>query len=595
VARLLAIPAAFLILLAGAIVWSGGSARKAADFTYIDRGDIITLDLNQVSYMQDFRMLYAIREGLYSPDANTLRPIPAGATGYDLSEDKKTWTFHLRPAARWTNGDSVTARDYVFSWRRLLEEPGEYTYLFYCIKNAQDYEKAYATGKPFDFTTVGIHAVDDLTLRITLENPVPYLLELMAFPVFYPRNERSMEPFKVPAADRSGKYSYRADYTRPAPRAGVAGGAGVVTNGPYELKVWDFKRRLILEKSDSYWDKASVTVNRIEKSVNESALGQYLSFQAGAAQWMSDVQPDLAAELLERHTPELKTSPAFGSMFLTLMCRPELPDGRKNPLADVRVRQALAMSVDKKFIVDNITRIGELPARTYLPPDGTLPNMRWLPGPYDTSRKADQPYDDKEFRQLLTSNLDGPGPGLPRDLARAKQLLAEAGYPDGKGFPPLPILYNSDNQMRAKIAQTLKSQWKSALGIDFTIETVEVKTFKERVSKKDYVIATAAWYGDYPDVSTFTDKYLSPSLQNDSNWVNPAYDDLVHRAAREPDPAARIKLLSQAENMIDTECPVIPIFHYVNTYLVKPTVHNMDPNPRSVVVFKALRLDAPSR
>jgi oligopeptide transport system substrate-binding protein len=586
VTRLFAIPAAFLLLLAGAIVWSGGSAQKAADFTYIDRGDIITLDLNQVSYMQDFRMLYAIREGLYSPEGGTLKPIPAGATGYDLSDDKKTWTFHLRPAARWTNGDPVTARDYVFSWRRLLEEPGEYTYLLYCIKNAEDYEKSYTKGEPIDFKTVGVEAVDDLTLRVTLENPVPYLLELMAFPVFYPRNERSMEPFKV-LQDGGKKYGYRADYTRPAPHAGAP---GVVTNGPYELKIWDFKRRLILEKSDSYWDKDSIVVPRIEKAVNESALGQFLSFQASAAQWLSDVQPDLAAELLAKGTPELKTSPAFGTMFITLMCRPQTPDGRKNPLADVRVRQALAMSIDKKFIVDNITRIGELPARTYLPPDGTLPNMRWLPGPFDATRKAEQPYDDKEIRKRLLSDLNGPGPGLPRDVERAKQLLAEAGYPGGAGFPALPILYNSDNAMRAKIAQTLKSQWKAALGIDFAIETVEVKTFKERVSKKDYVIATAAWYGDYPDVSTFTDKYYSTSLQNDSDWVNPAYDDLLKRAAREGDAAARIKLLSQAENMIDTEVPVIPMFHYVNAYLVKGTVHNMDPNPRSVVVFKALRL-----
>jgi oligopeptide transport system substrate-binding protein len=395
-----------------------------------------------------------------------------------------------------------------------------------------------------------------------------------------------MEPFKVMQAGGT-KYSYRADYTRPAPHAGEP---GVVTNGPYELKVWDFKRRLICEKSDTYWDKDAVTVPRIEKAVNESILGQFLSFQAGSAQWLSDVQPDLAAELLAKGTPELKSSPAFGTMFITLMCRPQTPDGRKNPLADKRVRQALAMSIDKKFIVDNITRIGELPARTYLPPDGTLPAMRWLPGPFDASRKADQPYDDKEIRKQLLSDLNGPGPGLPLDIERAKKLLAEAGYPGGQGFPPLPILYNSDNSMRAKIAQTLKSQWKAALNIDFAIETVEVKTFKERVSKKDYVIATAAWYGDYPDVSTFTDKYLSTSLQNDSDWQSPAFDALLKQAAREGDAAARIKLLSQAEHMIDTEVPIIPVFHYVNAYLIKPTVHNVDPNPRSVVVFKALRL-----
>src|SRR3954453_14758246 len=195
--RLLAIPAAVVALLAAAVWWSGGGTEKRADFAFINRGDIYTLDLNQMSYMQDFRLTYGIREGLYGPDPETLRPVPAGATGYELSDDKKVWTFHLRPGAKWSNGDPVTSRDYVFSWRRMLEEPGEYTYLFYYIKNAQEYEKSYTDGKPISWETVGIAAPDDLTLRVTLNNPVTYLLELLAFPPFYPRNERSMRPFRV--------------------------------------------------------------------------------------------------------------------------------------------------------------------------------------------------------------------------------------------------------------------------------------------------------------------------------------------------------------------------------------------------------------
>src|SRR3982751_6603283 len=142
--RLLVIPLILLLLLAGAMVWSGGSAEKRADFAFINRGDIFTLDINQMSYMQDFRLTYSIREGLFSYDPDTLRPIPAGATSYDLSDDKRVWTFHLRPEAKWTNGDPVTAKDYEWSWRRMLEEPGVYTYLFYYIKNAETYEHSYA-------------------------------------------------------------------------------------------------------------------------------------------------------------------------------------------------------------------------------------------------------------------------------------------------------------------------------------------------------------------------------------------------------------------------------------------------------------------
>src|SRR5256714_4755520 len=180
--RLAIIPVGLLALVLGAFAWSGGSAGERADFAFINRGDIYTLDLNQMSYMQDFRLSYGIREGLYAPDAETLKPIPAGAVSCDTSSDGRIWTFHLRPEAKWSNGDAVTANDYVFSWRRLLEEPGEYTYLFYYIVNAKQYEDSYRDGKPIDFGTVGIKALDSLTFQVSLTDPVPYLLELAAFP-----------------------------------------------------------------------------------------------------------------------------------------------------------------------------------------------------------------------------------------------------------------------------------------------------------------------------------------------------------------------------------------------------------------------------
>src|SRR5438270_3513970 len=195
--RVLIIPLALLGMLLGAIVWSGGGVERRATFAFINRGDIFTLDLNQMSYMQDFRLTYGIREGLYGVEPTTLAPIPAGATGYELSDDKKTWTFHLRPESKWSNGDRVTAHDFVFSWRRMLEEPGEYTYLFHYLRNAEQYEQTYAKGEPIEVASVGVEAVDDLTLRLTLTNPVPYLLELAAFPPFYPRHERSMAEFRV--------------------------------------------------------------------------------------------------------------------------------------------------------------------------------------------------------------------------------------------------------------------------------------------------------------------------------------------------------------------------------------------------------------
>jgi len=603
--RLASIPIGLMLLVLGALFWSGSGKARKADFTFINRGDIITLDLNLMSYQQDFRLTYAIREGLYCPDPETYEPIPAGAESHEVSPDGRVWTFHLRKSAKWSNGDPVTAHDYIFSWRRFFEEPGEYTYLFYYIKNAKAYETSYTSGEPIDIRSVGMEAVDDYTFRLTLNDPVTFLLDLVAFPPFYPRNERSMTAFrdfndkpmmnlvgdylakqqkdikkltqaeilaelpgfaaqntsadtKVAVAKMirygSIKHTYLNEYTRPP---------NVVTNGPFMLTEWEFKRRLWLEKSPTYWDRDAVHVNTIEMVVNDNVLSQFLQYEAGTVDWLADITTDLASELRARGRTDLRASKAFGTAFLTLMCKPQLPksifNGAKNPLADQRVRQALAMSIDKKFITERVTRMGEEVATTYFPP-GTLPGFETLPG-------------------------------LPFDVAKAQSLLAEAGYPKGKGFPALPILYNSDNPTRARIVQVLKEQWKQNLGIDVEIESQELKIYRNRVTEKDYAIAMVAWYGDYPDVSTFTDKYLSTSLQNDSAWANMQFDQLCDDATKEADAAKRMLILQKAEALIDTEVPIVPLYHYVNCSMRRDYVKGIKENPRNLTVFKGLRLD----
>ncbi len=587
--RILLIPVGLVAMLIAALAWSGGTARKRADFAFINRGDIITLDLNEMSYMQDFRLTYAIREGLYQLEPDTLRPVPGNAASHEVSQDKKTWTFHLRPEAKWSNGDPVTAQDYVFSWRWMLEQPGEYTYLFYYIKGAEEYKNALANyyEKPDefprpDFAQVGVEVLDERTLKVTLNNPVPYMLELLAFPPFYPRHEPSMRPFEQMLDEKTGKRMYRWDYTRPP---------HVVTNGPYVLTEWDFKVRLWLEKSDTYWDKANVKSPTVEMVVNENALSKFLQYETGQVDWDSDVPGELGAELRAKKRSDLKSAPAFGTAFLTFLCRPELPrkiGGGPNPLSDVRVRQALAMSFDRQFIVDNVTRMGELPARTYIPPDGTLPGYRWR-----DEVDANTTLDDAELRALLVSpgGMRGPGPGLPYDVERARKLLADAGYPGGKGFPRLPVIYNTDSPARTKIVQVLKNDWKRNLGIDVELQGVELKSYRDDVTNKDYAIATVAWYGDYPDASTFTDKYKSDSLQNDAAYEVSAYDKVLRLAEEEPDPTKRLRMLSQAEHMLNTEVPIAPIYHYVNVNLAHPNVRGCEPNGRNITIFKYVKVE----
>jgi oligopeptide transport system substrate-binding protein len=572
VIRVLAIPFAILVLLAGAIVWSGGGTERRADFAFFNRGDIITLDPNQMSYIQDFRVSYGMREGLYAYDTATLEPVPSGCTGHTLSDDKRVWTFHLRPEAKWSNGDPVVAADYVFAWRRMLEEPNEYSYLFDYIKGTKKYgtdftaynahvreaqakKVAPTLAKP-DFATVGIEGVGS-DLRVTLTDPVPFLLDLLAFVPFYPLHAPSMEKFKQ-VDEVTGATSYKNEFTRPG---------NVVTNGPYDFVRWDFKRRLQFKKSQTYWDRANVQTETVEMVVNDDPLSMFLAYDAGDVDWISDVQTSFAAELKASGRTDVHAMPVFGTAFLSFNTLPSFLPGTsgasgKNPLNDKRVRQALALAIDRKYIVDNVTRMGEPVATNYIPP-GVLPGWQ-----------------------------SKPGFGL--DIARAQKLLADAGYPGGKGLPRLPMVFNSDNPTRKSLCQVLKNQWQANLGIDVDIQGLELKSYRSNVTEKKYAIAPVAWYGDYMDASTFTDKYLSTSLQNDTGWGSAAYDSLCEQGTKEPDEQKRLRILESAEQLLLEEAPIVPIYVYVHVWMHRDNIKGIYPNPKVQMMFKGLKVNPAS-
>jgi oligopeptide transport system substrate-binding protein len=552
--RLLVIPLALLILLAGAMAWSGSAAEKRADFTFISIRDVYTLDTNQMSYLQDFRLAYCIWEGLYSYDGMTLKPIPGVASSTDVSPDKRVFVFHLRPEAVWSNGDPVTAHDFAFAWRRMLESPGEYTYLHYYIEGAEPYLQAYqaylkdpqSNPKP-DFRTVGEEVIDDHTFKVTLSDPVTFFFDLMAFPPFFPLNEKSMQPFaKVDPV--TGNVTYDGRFTRP----------GVVGNGPFLMTKWDFKRRVRLEKSPTYWDRANVKSNTIEMVVVEDPLGQFLRYEAGEVDWLPNVPSDVGPELIAQHREDLRLFGGFGSYFLTCMSQPKLHNGQPNPLADVRVRQALAMGFDREPIVKNVTRMGEKPASTYIPPD-IFPGFK-------------------------------VEPGFTFDPARAKQLLTEAGI-QGNRLPGVTFLVRSSSPVEANTVQSIVNQWKANLGLDIDIELIESKIARQRVNDKDYAIAIADWIGDYPDPSTFTDKYRSTSVNNDSGWINREYDALLDQAQKEADAQKRYALLEKANRMLDVEVPIIPLYYITNQYLFRDGVQGINLSPRNMTMLKGVWVD----
>lgn len=556
--RLLVIPLVLLALLAAAMVWSGGGPGQKADLIFINRGDIRTLDPNSMSWAEDIRVGYALFEGLYGLHPQTLEPGPGAAERIDVSENGTVYTFHLRTDGRWSNGDPVVVDDFLFAWRRMLEQAGEYSYLFFYIKGAEEYFEACKDNKPADFSTVEMRKLDDHTLRVTLKHAVPYFPDVVAFPPYFPLNRKSMQRFERPVPGKPERLpTYDPAFIRPP---------HFVTNGPYRLKAWEFKKRVLMEASEHYWDRKNVKSRVIEQVVMENnPLGEFLRYETGAVDLLLEAPAEQVGAFLEqaRHDPakkrkDLHVFPAFGTYFYSINCQEKLSDGRANPFSKVDVRRALAKTVPRQTIVDTVTRSGEVPAVHYVP----LNTFKGYPVP------KGQDYD-----------LDG-----------ARKLLADAGYPGGSGFPQLKLTYNTGS-VHGDVAQVMARHWRETLGISLELEPLETNAFKPRLNQKEYAIARASWYGDYPDVSTFTDKYLANSNNNDSGWVNKEYDALLARAGHEPDPLKRLELLSKAEGILLDEAPIICIYNYVNKYMFRPNVKGVSLNARNMVMFKSVYVE----
>jgi oligopeptide transport system substrate-binding protein len=342
---------------------------------------------------------------------------------------------------------------------------------------------------------------------------------------------------------------YNLDFTRPP---------HLVTDGPYRLAEWSFKRRLRMIASQFYWNRAGVKSQIVDQIYADDGLAAFRAYDRGDVDWIADLDPDIAAEMLVRGgRDDLHIFPAFGTYYYSLNCLPALADGRKNPMADVRVRQALAMAIDRGPIVRNVGRIGQPPSFTFIPPH-------------------------------VFEGYSSPR-GLAYDPDRARKLLAEAGYPDGRGFPSLTILYNTEG-IHADIAQIIRRQWLDNLNIQMDLQGVEVKVFGQMLHTQQFDVARSSWYGDYADPTTFTDKYKSDSDDNDSKWSNPEYDRLCAEAQKEMDKNRRLILLSRAENILLNEAPVIPLYTPVNAYLFRPEVTGIPLAANAMLEFNSVQV-----
>ncbi len=576
---------AVLVLLA--VLVAGYAADRAparADLTFIDSQDFISLDPQRVSYMQDIRAVACLyetltRNDIHSPD---FRVIPALAASWTVSPDARTYTFALRPNAKWSNADPVRASDFVFAWKRAMlpDTAADYSSLFMKIKGAEAFFthrveslKAYARRPAGERTPgaaealraesdaffnehVGVRAVGDHTLVVTLERPVAYFLDLVAFAPFAPVHPPTVERY-VTLDPRTGEIRQDHAWTKPP---------NCVSNGPMVMTQWRFKRDSRFEANPHYWDKDGLRTRSVRVLPIEDQNTGVLAFKTGAADWHCDVNAEYIPEMLEQvrrgERDDLAAFPTFGTYFWNFNCTPKLTDGRDNPFHDARVRRAFAMCVNKREIVEKIKRGGERPSDVLIP----LNSIKGFRSPKGV------PYDPSGARRLLEeAGWDARGlDGSPARRALGGELTP---------FPVVTLLVTPMAHHK-DVAQALSRAWEQTLGVRTQIEVRETKSFKEKLQRRDYMISRAGWWGDYGDPTTFLNLHRTGDGNNDRGYSNPRYDALLERAENETDADRRMRILEEAERLtMDEELPVLPLWQYNFYYMFKPPERNGRPNP----------------
>jgi oligopeptide transport system substrate-binding protein len=495
-----------LCLVAGCTV----SDRKA-NLTIINGPDPETLDPALATGMEDLRVISGVFEGLARNDPVTARPIPGLADHWEISPDGLVYTFHLRDNLLWSPGEPITADDVVYSWLRVLNPltASEYAGQLFYVKNGE----AYATGKISGPNLVGVHALDTRTVRVELNQPTAFFLDLCTFQTLAVVPRHVIEKF--------GDDWMRA---RPLP-----------VSGPYCIERWRLNDKIRLVKNPFYWDAAhtrSDVIDILPVTAPATALNLYQTGQADIIWDRSFLPTELLDVLMQR--PDFHTFPYLATYFIR--CNTTRP-----PLNDPRVRQALALTIDKRRLVEKFLRGGE-PVADHLVPDGTSHYL--------------------------------PAAGLGYDPDRARRLLADAGYPEGKGFPAFTYLFDGaagGGKINLQLAVEIQHMWEQQLGIHVELKQMEKRAYLAAKDRLEYDLLRSSWVGDYDDPNTFLDLFRGDSGNNSTGWKNSRYDALMDEANRQVDLDRRAALLQQAETiLVRDDLPIIPVYFFVGLNYYNP-------------------------
>ncbi len=499
----------------------GPSSSHDNTFRLVLSNEPPTLDWSLATDSVSITVIENLMDGLTRFD-HELRPVPAVASSCDVSDGGRRYVFHLRPGVTWSDGQAVTAQDFEYAWKRLLDPKtaAQYAYFLYPVVNA----KAYNTGNVTDPAAVGVRARSETELEVLLESPLVYFPSLTTFMVTFPQRRDLIERH----GDR---------WTDPE---------HLVTNGPFRLDEWRHEYRLVLAANPRYYG-GKPRIDRVNMYVVNERTTELTLYETGDLDYAQ--LPPEAIPTFEGG-PEHRRLPILRGYYVGF-------NVSKPPFTDPRVRQAFAVAIDREEF-PKILRGGELAARSWVPPG--------MPG-----------YE--------------PDVGLRYDPQRARSLLAEAGYPEGRGLPAVEYVYNT-GPVNTLIAENLQAQWKRTLGIDVRLDNVEWKVYLKRLEQDAPPMFRLGWGADYPDPDNFLALFTADSGNNHTRWANERYDRLVAAAASESDPVRRLAMYREAQRVLtEQEVPIVPLFTHSQNILVKPWVRGFDLNAMEILSLQGISLE----
>jgi len=505
-----------------------GSVKPPAEdvLTYNNGAEPERIDPGVISGQPDGRVVRTIFEGLTIPNPKTLEPEPGQAYRWEVSADGRTYTFHLRPGLVWSDGTKLTAEDFRWSWARVLRPETASRYASFLFPIENG--EAFNKGELKDERQLGLAAPDESTFVVHLAQPTSYFLFTTSYYTLLPVPRPVIE-----------KYGQR--WTNPKT---------IVSNGPFVLEKWRQGDRFVFVKNPRYWDARTVRLQKIVAlSVDDLNTCANL-YKAGVVDW------NPSGYVPAQYIPYLREFADFRTGLYQAIYFYSVNVTRK-PFDDVWVRRALAYALDR----DAIAR--------------------------DLLRKSKEPWGN--FAPAGYPGYQHP-PGQKYDAEKARECLARAGYPGGKGFPKISILFNNGEDHR-RIAEAVQSMWKRTLGIDVELSNQEWGSYLQATVALQYDVARRSWIGDYLDPFTFLGMMQSNDGNNRTGWKSREYDALLSESSRELDPAKRFAIMARAEAMVLDEAPVIPIYHYSTSELVKPYVRGLYSTPLDTHPLKYVWID----